>query len=105
MSVEKNNYRAAIYLALASVPAGYVVTYGQLAQLAGLPNAARLVGTVLRDLPDNTELPWHRVINAQGKLSFPIDTDAYHHQAQRLTQEGVTLVKGKIDLKQHSYLR
>ena len=65
------NNKSAIYLALKSVPAGKVVTYGQLAKIAGLPGAARLVGTTLCQLPENTDLPWHRVINAQGKISMP----------------------------------
>ena len=50
-----------VYIALAEVPTGRVVTYGQLADLAGLPRAARLIGHILRNLPAETTLPWHRV--------------------------------------------
>lgn len=95
--------REAIYLALMSIPAGNVITYGQLATLAGVPGAARLVGTVLCGLPENTELPWHRVINAQGKISLPVDSAAYKKQQQRLQTEGVQMVNGKISLRIYGY--
>lgn len=95
--------REAIYLALMSIPAGKVITYGQLAALAGLPGAARLAGTVLCGLPENTELPWHRVINAQGKISLPHDTAAYKKQWQRLQAEGVEIKNGKISLRIYGY--
>lgn len=95
--------REAIYLALMSIPAGTVITYGQLASLAGLPGAARLAGTVLCGLPENTELPWHRVINAQGKISLPTDSAVYKKQQQRLQAEGVQMVNEKISLRIYGY--
>lgn len=95
--------REAIYLALMSIPAGKVITYGQLAALAGLPGAARLAGTVLCGLPETTELPWHRVINAQGKISLPTDSAAYKKQRQRLEAEGVQMVNEKISLRIYGY--
>ncbi|WP_299599690.1 MGMT family protein [uncultured Microbulbifer sp.] len=90
-----------ICLALARVPTGRVVTYGGLAELAGLPRAARLVGQTLRKLPRDTRLPWHRVINAQGKVSLP--EPAAKRQLARLLDEGVTPVKGKIDLRHYGW--
>lgn len=90
--------KEAIYLALQQIPRGTVVTYGQLAQLAGLPGAARLVGNLLNNLPEGTRLPWHRVINAQGKLSLPVDSPGYTEQVRRLTQEGIEITRGKINL-------
>lgn len=89
----------AIYLALSQVPPGKVVTYGQLAALANLPRAARLVGHVLKGLPKGTRLPWHRVINAQGKLSLPPDSPSYREQTKRLQAEGVEIINDKINLR------
>ncbi len=97
------NNREALYLALMSVPAGCVITYGQLAALAGLPGAARLAGTVLCGLPEHTELPWHRVINAQGKISLPEDSAGYKEQKKRLEAEGVNFTNNKINLKIYGY--
>lgn len=96
--------REAIYLALQQVPKGKVVTYGQLAALANLPRAARLVGHVLHNLPEATLLPWHRVVNAQGKLSLPPDSTSYREQLNRLTAEGVIITRGKINLNQFGWL-
>lgn len=93
---EPNDATTRICLALAKVPYGRVVTYGSLAELAGLPRAARLVGQTLRKLPKDTRLPWHRVLNAQGKISLP-DPGA-RRQQKRLQAEGIALIKGKVDL-------
>ncbi len=98
-----NSNREAIYLALMSVPAGNVITYGQLASLAGLPGAARLAGTVLCGLPEKTELPWHRVINAQGKISLPEDSPGHQEQKRRLEAEGIKFNNNKISLRIYGY--
>lgn len=97
-------HQQAIFLALASIPPGRVVTYGQLAALAGLPRAARLAGRCLRELPADSQLPWHRVINAQGRLSLPEGSEAYDVQRQRLQAEGVEWVQGKINLRRFGWL-
>ncbi len=89
-----------LYTALAAIPAGRVVTYGQLAVLAGRPGGARWAGRVLSQLPEGSQLPWHRVINAQGRLSFPTGSAAFVRQQVLLTAEGVEFrASGRIDLK------
>lgn len=102
MIPEENTQR--LYSTLAAIPAGKVVTYGQLAELSGMPKRARWVGQVLKALPNDSNLPWHRVVNAQGRISFPVDTPAYRRQAELLRAEGV-LIEGnnKINLQQHRY--
>lgn len=103
MSEPLNNNKIAIYTALKSVPAGRLVTYGQLADMAGLPGAARLVGTVMCQLPEGTDLPWHRVVNAQGKISMPKGSAGYREQVRRLTAEGIEVKQGKIRLKDYRF--
>jgi methylated-DNA-protein-cysteine methyltransferase-like protein len=49
------------------------------------------------------KLPWHRVINAQGKISFPADSSGYRQQKSQLEKEGVVFLKGKIDLDRYGY--
>ncbi|WP_201276986.1 MGMT family protein [Microbulbifer sp. ALW1] len=88
-------------LALAQVPSGRVVTYGGLAELAGLPRAARLVGQTLRKLPKDTRLPWHRVLNAQGRISLP--EPGAQRQIRRLESEGIVLIKGRVDLGRYRW--
>ena len=58
-----------VYAVVRRIPRGRVATYGQVAALAGRPGQARFVGYALHALPDGTAVPWHRVINAQGRLS------------------------------------
>lgn len=79
-----------------AIPKGKVASYGAIAKLAGLPGYARYVGQVLKTLPEDTQVPWHRVLNSQGKISFVLGSDAYDRQAQRLAAEGITLIKGKV---------
>lgn len=62
---------------VASIPQGKVTSYGQVAKLCGYSGYGRYVGTVLKQLPSDTTLPWHRVINAKGEISFPIGSEAY----------------------------
>lgn len=94
---------SAIYAALAQIPPGRVIAYGQLAKLAGLPNGARQVGRLMCELPGGTQLPWHRVINAQGKISLPIDSASYLEQKRRLLSEGVEFTNEKINLRIYGY--
>ena len=103
MNIDSNS-KSAIYLALMNVPAGKVITYGQLARLAGLPGAARLAGRVLCGLPENTELPWHRVINSQGKISMPEDSPGYKEQKRRLSAEGIEFKNQRINLRAYGYI-
>ena len=94
---------AAICAAVARIPRGSVGTYGGVALAAGLPGRARLVGTVLKRLPDSLRLPWHRVITASGKLAFPEQSTAYLEQRRRLAREGVTMERGRIDLSRFGW--
>ena len=88
-----------IYAAVSRIPKGRVATYGQIAALAGLPRQARLVGYAMHALPADSDVPWHRVVNAAGKIS--IRSDGLGHdelQAQLLRREGVRFVDGAIPL-------
>lgn len=90
-----------IWAAVAAVPRGRVATYGQIAQRAGLGRLARHVGWALHALPDGSAVPWHRVVNAQGRLSFPPRSAHYREQRRRLEAEGVVFVRGVIDLQRY----
>ena len=94
---------ALILTAVHRIPRGKVCTYGDVADVAGLPRRARLVGTVLRQTPNARDLPWFRVINAAGRISFPVGSDAYQRQRRKLEAEGVTFIGGRVDLKQFGW--
>lgn len=95
--------REMLYAALSQVPPGTVVTYGQLAELAGLGRAARWVGTQLSRLPDDSRLPWHRVINQAGRLSLPEGSEGWLEQCQRLRSEGVQVTGGRVSLQRYRW--
>ena len=103
MLLTQQQRKEAIYLALAQIPKGKVITYGNLAKLAGMPNGARLVGRLMCELPEGSKLPWHRVINSQGKLSLPENSDSYREQIRRLEKDGVVITNGKIKLSIYAY--
>jgi methylated-DNA-protein-cysteine methyltransferase-like protein len=63
-----------------SIPKGKVATYGLIAQLAGNPRGARGVGWILHSCTKSHQLPWQRVIKANGKLSFPVLSTTYNLQ-------------------------
>lgn len=84
-----------IWQIVASIPSGQVASYGQIATLAGLPGYARFVGTTLGKLPQNTSLPWHRVVNASLHIA-PRNSDRMREQKRRLRQEGVTFTGDRV---------
>ncbi|MDB6061792.1 MAG: cysteine methyltransferase [Verrucomicrobiaceae bacterium] len=92
-------YREQIWKIVHSIPQGKVSSYGAVAQYAGLPRGARLVGRILSQLPSGSALPWHRVVNASGRITFPLGSDKYREQRERLMSDGVILRNDKIDWK------
>jgi methylated-DNA-protein-cysteine methyltransferase-like protein len=90
-------YREQIWKIVHSIPQGKVTSYGAVAQLAGIARGARLVGRILGQLPAGSALPWHRVVNASGRISFPLDSDKYREQRERLVGDGVIFRNEKID--------
>lgn len=99
----KESFQQKIWQILALIPEGRVATYGQVAELAGFPKMARAVGRTLSKLPHGTQLPWHRVLNAQGKLSFPLESAPYKEQKNRLEKEGIVFLNGKIRLADYRW--
>ena len=89
-----------IYSVVARIPRGRVATYGQIAALAGLPRHARMVGQALHASPEDSDLPWQRVINSQGKIS---ERPGAERQRTLLEEEGVIFVKDKVDMKKYGW--
>ena len=86
----------AIWRTVRTIPRGHVATYGTVARLAGLPGRARLVGYALRVAPAGMRLPWHRVVAAGERITFPKNTQAHAEQSRRLRAEGVKVTNGRI---------
>ena len=92
-----------VWTAVKRIPRGRVATYGQIAALAGMPKHARQAGYALAATPENKKIPWHRVINAQGKISLRLkhwDSGSDEFQRILLEAEGVIFDSGgRVDLK------
>ncbi len=95
----------AIYEIVRQIPPGRVATYGQVADLAGLYGKARLVGYALYRVAPESDIPWHRVINARGQVSeSPVRYGSDHLQRSLLEAEGIIFTaKGHIDLAQYRW--
>ena len=84
---------------MAAIPPGRVAAYGQIADLAGMPGAARQVGRALRAAPDDLDLPWHRVLLANGRIALPPDCEAGREQVRRLRAEGLHVSRRRVDMR------
>ena len=88
-----------IWSVVRKIPRGKVATYGQIATLAGLDGHARQVGYALHNLPERSDVPWHRVINARGEVSARSSGDSHELQRMLLEAEGVEFsLGGRLDL-------
>jgi methylated-DNA-protein-cysteine methyltransferase-like protein len=89
--------------AVRAIPRGRVASYGQVAELAGLPGRARLVGRVLSLLPPGSRVPWQRVVNTRGELSLQGEDAA--RQRHLLEREGVRFeASGRVDMRRYGML-
>lgn len=88
-----------IYAVVRRIPPGCVATYGQVAALAGIPGHARQVGYALSALPDRSDVPWHRVVNAKGKVSMRSEAGYRAVRRTLLEAEGIHFdEEDRIDL-------
>ena len=93
----------AILAVVRSIPRGRVTTYGTVAVRAGLPRQARLVGKVLASLPEDSRVPWQRVVAAGGRIAFPAGSPARERQIARLRRDHVDASRGRVNLAQHGW--
>ena len=92
-----------IWATVQLIPQGKVACYGQIADLAGLPGRARLVGKALGKVPvcgwREKSVPWHRVINSQGKISFPKGSYYFEKQKYFLQEEQIVVIGSSVKLR------
>ena len=94
-----NSFFEQVYRVVRRIPAGQVATYGQIARILGAPRAARTVGWALHDVPEGSEVPWQRVVNARGTISLEARGMGGAVQRALLEEEGVRFEpEGRIDL-------
>ncbi|WP_394201894.1 MGMT family protein [Shewanella waksmanii] len=92
-----------IWQVVALIPPGKISSYGVIADLAGLPGRARYVSRALKLANDELNLPWHRVLNSQGRIAFDKQTEAFAEQMMLLRLEGVDVKNGRVDKTQYMW--
>jgi methylated-DNA-protein-cysteine methyltransferase related protein len=89
------------------IPVSAVASYGQIADLAGLPGRARLAGKAMQAIPEsgfnNKPVPWFRVVRSSGQLAFPVASDSFNLQRALLLEEGVIMRGRTVPLKQYQW--
>ena len=99
-----NEFFKNVITTIKKIPKGQVATYGQVAKLSGKEHGARGVAWILHSSSRKHKLPWHRVINAQGAISFPKGATHHSLQKRRLIKEGVEFTEsGKIRLADYQW--
>jgi len=100
MSSEKINR---IWKTVKVIPKGKVASYGQIADLAGLPGRARLVGKALGLAPKEMKLPWYRVLRSSGQLAFEKGSQHAEKQKGLLQQEEVVVLNNRVKLNDFAW--
>ncbi len=98
---ENSEFYLNVVRTIKKIPKGKVATYGQIAKIAGKPQGSRGVGWILHSSSSARQLPWQRVINSQGKISFPKGTENFKLQRKLLLEEGIDVsTTGRVSLAQ-----
>ena len=92
-----------IYETIREIPRGNVASYGQVAEIAGIPRGARQVGWALRQLSRGQDVPWHRVITASGRIAFETGSARFEEQKALLAEEDVTVTAGRVDMRRYRW--
>ena len=97
--MDQASFRDEVYSVVASIPAGRVLTYGQIAYLVGKPQCSRMVGQAMHNAPKGRNLPCHRVVNSQGRPA-----PFWPEQRELLEKESVIFKKnGCVDIKVYGW--
>jgi methylated-DNA-protein-cysteine methyltransferase related protein len=92
-----------IWNTVCRVPYGKVSSYGFIADLAGLPGRARMVGSVMQQAPADMHVPWYRIIKSNGQLAFAAGSASAERQKGLLQEEGVVVLNNRVDMKRFAW--
>lgn len=94
----KQTFGSKVYSLVKQIPKGKVATYGQIAKLVGSPSAARAVGMCMKNNPDMTTIPCHRVVGSNGNLTGYSAKNGIRTKREMLEKENVKFKKDNVDL-------
>lgn len=92
-----------VYEFLCTIPAGKVVTYGQIAEFLGNKKLSRVVGNILHVNPQPDVYPCFKVVNAQGRLAEHFGCGGLQEQKRRLEADGIEVIHNKVDLGKYQW--
>ena len=95
--------KQAVYDFLATIPAGKVVTYGQIGEYFGNKRYAQTVGNILHENPDGEKYPCYKVVNSKGRLAEHYAFGGIAAQRQKLLADGIAVQNDRVDLKKYLY--
>ena len=98
-----NDLAEKVYNYLKLIPKGKVVTYGQIGEYLGNKGLARAVGNILHKNPDGDKYPCYKVLNSQGELAEAFVFGGKNVQKERLENEGIEVVNGRVDLRRYQW--
>jgi methylated-DNA-protein-cysteine methyltransferase-like protein len=104
-TAESKSLYSRIYSVVRTIPPGKVLTYGQVAKIAGVGKNYRLIGYALHNLPENSGIPWQRVVNRFGKISYAFSRGGHDYlQKVLLEREGIVFdTRERINLSKFGY--
>jgi methylated-DNA-protein-cysteine methyltransferase related protein len=94
MSESRLQFDKAVWKTVSSIKSGRVMSYGQVARIAGYPRHARMVSKAMSRSVE--PLPWHRVVKSDYTLAFEVGSEAYNKQKDLLEKEGAQFIDGKV---------
>ena len=104
MAETRNRFFEQVYQVVRRIPPGKVATYGQVARILGKPRGARTVGWALHSMPEGSNVPWQRVINARGIITLDAHGPGGAIQRALLEVEGIVFdERGRIDLEVYGW--
>lgn len=100
-----NPFTEQVIQIIKSIPTGKVMTYGQIAKIAGSPRGARQVVRILHTMSTKHQLPWHRVVNIKGEIAIRDEESAYSQRAMLEAEEVSFRANGLVDLKKSQHVQ
>lgn len=97
------DFALAVYDVLRTIPEGYAISYGRLAELAGKPGAARAVGNILHKNPWPDDVPCYKVVHADGRLAPAFAFGGIDRQKKLLEEEGIPVVNYRVDMSEYGF--
>ena len=94
MPFNQNIFNKAVWIIVSKIPKGRVMSYGEVARIAGYPRHARMVSKAMAKSLE--PLPWYRVVRSNRTLAFTVGSEAYQKQADLLAKDGVNMINGKV---------